>query len=562
MIGTIRKHSSILWAIIITVVIITFVFWGSQPGGNRSGKQSDGIIGVIGGQPIKVEDYYSAAREASLGYFLSSGEFPDENAKRMGFDLDREAYIRLFMIQKLGEMDIHVSEETVMQKGGEIMQMMGRASGGPGAPPVRLEAFEKNVLIPHRLSAADFENYIRHELGRVQMLNTVAASGRFVTAQDARVLYEREHEELATDAVFFSASNYLAGVTVKPETVQVFFTNRMAIYRLPERVQVKYVAFEISNHLAQAEGELMKTNLSQMVDGYYEKIGTNLYKEAKTVDEKKSMIRTDLIKQEAYNFSKRDANAFVSALNEKASKLEDFEKLAADRKLQVKLTEPFDATEGPTNMTVLASFAKESFARTSDEPIAGPLGGHDAVYVICLYKRLPSEIPPFETVHERVTEDYKFSQATMAAQKAGADFANAVTNGLAAGKKFTPICVEAGVKPVSVPPISLSSRTNDVVNDSLLYQYKQAAFTTAQPGRASGFIPTADGGFVVFVRERLPLNVARLNAELPDFVNRVRAMRQNEAYNTWFRRSAEQDPGFRRIMEGLAKREQRGGPTR
>jgi hypothetical protein len=37
MIGTIRKHSKILWAIIITVVIITFVFWGSQPSnrGNR-----------------------------------------------------------------------------------------------------------------------------------------------------------------------------------------------------------------------------------------------------------------------------------------------------------------------------------------------------------------------------------------------------------------------------------------------------------------------------------------------------------------------------------------------
>ena len=40
----------------------------------------------------------------------------------------------------------------------------------------------------------------------------------------------------------------------------------MAAYRLPERVQVNYVAFEISNRMAQAEAELVKTNFTEMID--------------------------------------------------------------------------------------------------------------------------------------------------------------------------------------------------------------------------------------------------------------------------------------------------------
>ena len=54
-------------------------------------------------------------------------------------------------------------------------------------------------------------------------------------------LYKREHQEVATEAVFFSASNYLAGVTVPPSALAQFYTNRLAVYRLPERVQVSYV---------------------------------------------------------------------------------------------------------------------------------------------------------------------------------------------------------------------------------------------------------------------------------------------------------------------------------
>ena len=71
MIGTIRKHSKWLWAIIITVVVVTFVFWGAQP--SNRGYRGEAYLGSINGQPVDLDDYRSARRDVDLLYFFSTG---------------------------------------------------------------------------------------------------------------------------------------------------------------------------------------------------------------------------------------------------------------------------------------------------------------------------------------------------------------------------------------------------------------------------------------------------------------------------------------------------------
>ena len=81
-------------------------------------------------------------------------------------------------------------------------------------------------------------DYCRRELGMRELASTVGMSGKLVTPQEAKAVYEREHEEIATAAVFVSASNYLANVTVTPEAVAQYYSNHVAEYRIPDRVQV------------------------------------------------------------------------------------------------------------------------------------------------------------------------------------------------------------------------------------------------------------------------------------------------------------------------------------
>ena len=65
--------------------------------------------------------------------------------------------------------------------------------------------------------------------------------------------------------------------------------------------------------------------------------------------------------------------------------------------------------------------------------------------------------------------------------------------------------------------------------------YKQIAFATP-PGRTSGFNETPDGGVVVYVDQRLPLDLAKMQVELPAYFASLRERRKQEAFYIWFQR--------------------------
>jgi len=65
-----------------------------------------------------------------------------------------------------------------------------------------------------------------------------------------------------------------------------------------------------------------------------------------------------------------------------------------------------------------------------------------------------------------------------------------------------------------------------------LNQLKQAAFTTPV-GKTSVFEVTSTGGFIVYVQSRLPVDQAKMAADLPQFTAALRRERQNEAFGQW-----------------------------
>jgi len=535
MIGTIRKHSTWLWVVIIAATIITFVFWGSQTSRVDNARTGRPNFGSINGERISQEDFFDAQREVMLRYFFNYGNWPDQNAQRMGFDLERETYFRLLLIQKEKELGIHVSSEAVASTAADILRSINRGNAVP------MDVFVKQVLNRQGLTAMDFERFVRHDLGIQQLMLAAGLSGRLVTPQEGRLRYEREHQELSTDVVFFSASNYLAGVTVSPEAVSQFFTNQMARYRLPERVQVKYVEFAASNYLAEATDQLAQvTNLNERIEAKYQELGTNYFRDAKSPEEAKEKIRELMLKGQALTAANKAAGEFAQkAFDLEPLSPDNLAKLAGSNDLTMHISKPFDRDYGPQDLAVRSDFTKRAYALTADEPLAGPVVGEEAVYVMAMDKKLPSEIPPFDTIHEQVTADFKFSQAVQAAVNAGHAFATTLTNELASGKTFSAVCVAAHVQPVSLPPISLSTRTNATVEEHVsLDTFKQVAFSTP-PGRSSSFIPTSEGGFLVFVREVLPLELAKMTAALPAFMNSLRLARQNEAFMMWINKEAE-----------------------
>jgi len=538
MFGTIRKHQTWLWAVIITLTVISFVIYFSPYSKMNSGSRTSGNYGSINGEKVTRQQFANAYREVDLHFFLvaNPGHWLNEERKRSEQDIDREVYHWLLLTQKEEQLGVHASDDAAAEMGRQLMHPFERM--GISSPAV----FIQKVLEPHGLQVGDFERYIRHFLGIQELMSTFGLSGRLITPQEAKALYERDHQELATQVVFFNASNYLANVSVTPEAVAQFYSNRIANYMIPDRVQVSYVQFPISNHLAEAQSAL-GTNLNDLVEANYQRLGTNLnalFPDAKTPDEYKAKIRERVIRERATAEAGQKANVFAhTLLDNQSTRLQDFDDLARTNGLTVGVTAPFDREEGPKDLEVGPEFTKMAFSLTPQEPFNGPVLGRDAVYVIALIKRIPHETPPLDQIRDKVTADYKQSQALMLARQEGSSDYQVFTNRLAQGQTFVALCGEAKLAMIEVAPFSLSTRAlGDIENLVSVNQLKQAAFNTS-PGKLAPFQPTSTGGMLLYVKEKLPVNTAKMETDLPAYVSNLRATRQNEAFNDWLRKEAE-----------------------
>jgi hypothetical protein len=533
MFGTIRKHQSWLWAIIITVIIISFVIFFS-PYSKLNPGRGVANYGSINGQRISQEDFANAWHEVELRLFFMNSRWPEETDKK---DLEAEAYKWLLLLQKEKQMGIQISSEVAAQTAKAMLSQFQRA--GLNSPAV----FEKQVLMPHGMTLEDLERYTRHYLGIQELIATLGLSGKLVTPSEARDLYVREHQELATEAVFFSRSNYLAKVSVTPEVISQYYSNRLAKYRLPDRVQVSYVQFDYSNFLAQAKQELggLVTNLDLQVEQAYQQGGTNFLREMKatSLEDARAKVHDLKLKELQTQAARKKAGAFANPLYDmEPLRAENFDKLAKEQGLAVQVTAPFDQENGPKELEVGQEFTTRAFSRKPEDPFAGPFLGRNAAYVFALAKRLPSEIPPLDQIRSQVATDYKEDQARTLAVTAGLTFYQTLTNGLGQGKTFSAICADAKEPVVTLPPVSISSRDLPEVEEHLtLNQFKQVAFSTP-PAKVSPFQMTTDGAMILYVKSKLPLDQERMNTSLPSFINYVRQSRQNEAFNEWFSKQA------------------------
>jgi hypothetical protein len=537
MFGTFRKHQTWLWAVIITVIIFSFVIYFSPYSKLNDSRSGPVNLGSINGERITEGDFINARKEVYLRTYFMTGNWPDEDSKKQGGEVERDTYQWLLLVQKQHQLGIHLSLDVVAQAAKGMMSQLQRA--GINSP----EMFINQVLKRQGFELEDMERFVRHYLGIQELISTIGLGGKLVTPQEIKDLYKREHQEVATAAVFFSASNYLSGVTVPPEALNQFYTNRQASYRVPDRVQVSYVRFDLTNYLAEATQEMAKqTNLDLKIDEAYKMNPTNFLRETKaqTLEEARRNLHEDSMKQIELQSARKKAVEFATPLFDmEPARADNLDKLAKDRGLEVFVSAPFDQRDGPRELVVGPDFVTKAFSRTPEDPFAGPLVGLDAVYVIAFHKKLPSEIPPLDQIRIQVMRDFQFSQAMSMARQAGAAFSRTLTNGLAQGKTVEAISAEAKVPLLELPPFSLSTRELPQVEHRMtLNQFKQITFGTP-PGKASPFQMTSDGGVIVYTKSKLPLDEAKMSASLPVFANAVRQSRQNEAFNDWFRKEAE-----------------------
>jgi hypothetical protein len=528
-----RKHG---WILIVTLglTILSFVLFmgkGSLRGGNGS---AGGNLGTIYGKTITPQLFEQVKAEFAITYWLEHQEWPDKNPSITSFQLDQQVYEYLLMQIKAESLGIHVGDDAAANLADQILRDPTLMRAFSTSQPVSADQFVQYLKNAAGYSAADFERSVRARIAINQLVDALGLPGVLMTPQEAGAMYDREFQEVSAQAVFFSASNYLSQIRTSPAAVEGFYSNNIAAYREPDRVQIRYVAFNMSNYLDKAKVELTKTNLDDMVQAAYDKYGTTEFASEKSPEAAKAKIREMLIQRRAFADAGAQANDFVSVLYAmNPAKPENLAALAKQKNLTVYTSAPFSESTGPEDFDAPASLTQAAFQLSADSPYTGPIAGSDAIYVIALANQLPSSIPSFEQIRTRVTHDYEMAQAVGLAQRLGTNFDFQASVQMAAGKRFSQVAAAQGVEVVAMTPFSLSSsEVPELDNRADLAELKRAAFTTA-PGRISQFFPTEEGGFILHVESLLPIDQSKKATDFPKYLAQARRARENEAFNLW-----------------------------
>jgi hypothetical protein len=544
MFSTIRRHQSWLWLIIIFLVILSFVWYMGPSAGSSGGfRPPTGTYGYLKGRAIEQEDYWQAHREARIQFFLYARVWPESSpAAQEMFDAERQVAERLVLIDKLRELKVTVPDDAVARW---IARLFTDPTRGVFNPELYRQFVEVS-LRSGQLSEESFRKFARNEVGVRHLTALGGLSGALITPREAEAAFRRENEQIQVELASFSLSNHLAEVLILPERLTNFFNLEASRYRVPDKVRVSYAHFPTTNFIAQAEQELTaNTNLHPYLEAQYRERGPDTFIDATgqvlSPEAAKERLRLDVRENLTQVLARREAMAFgeeLIALFESRPQQPDLlEGHAAAKGLPSGVTPPFARFERPPGLLVGSEFAQAAFGLSTNQPLAlEPLVGQDGVYLIAFKERIPGYVPPFDQVQQSVTTDYRREEARKLALEAATRFFTAATNALAQSQSFDLICSNANVIPIKPPPFASSTQSLPSLAGRIeLAQLKEVALGTS-PGQLSPLQENRDGAFLVYVASRSPVDDARVKAELPGFMDELRADRRQNALGEWFRK--------------------------
>lgn len=519
------------------VTVVSFVvYFSPAQRGSGGGRTAEVDFGSIDGKKVTPAEYNRALIGAQFEYWLARGEWPerDPRARQAGFDTRREAYRRLLLLRRAEALGIQVGTEQVAREVRSLFLHLGR---GEMIDP---EKFEAMVLRPAGLTLDSLAGFVRDNLLIQQLAQVVSLPGALLTTNELRDLYVYENQQVRVEVIPFLASNYLDKVRVDLAALQEYYSNHLDRYTLPERVRVRYVKFELTNYLGRAD-ELLAgyQDLSNQLEHAYAQLSQE-QKASGSPEELKARLRENFRRRTALELAWRAANAFGRVVfDQEPLRLESLLRVAEWSNMVVRVSPDMSLQSFPEGLNVDGEFVKAAFGLSQQQPVSEPVVQHDGVYIMALDRFIPAELQPFEAVRAQVERDYRWTQAAKLAQQAGEKFHATLTNELARGRALQEICAAHGVRPLAPAPFARSTQVIPEIDELLPTQLVRDAAFRVVPGRCSGFIPTTLGGFIVYVKERLPVDESKLRAEWDRFATTLVQVARNEAFQAWFRHAAQ-----------------------
>jgi|GEM_PF-1674589 len=522
-----RSQRVFLWLLLI-VIVVAFVFWGSRPSDFNWSAAPSRTLGTIGARVIKETDITHAIRGVLISLALRgiSRDMITDNR-----ELEREAWFQLVQTEAAKRAGLVVSPQELEQA---VRNIFFRNSQFDRA------AYRAMITrLAGNMTEREFENHLT-DLILAEKVRQSLASTVVITDKDIRQAYEADRTLIKLAYVPFFYSNYVANQTVSTNEIEEFYNANQTIFKKPAQVDLILAVAPLAPESISIDDE----EIAAYYDDHKEKfVITNTpatstnetdhldepVKEYYALADVAGQIRTILLNAKASEISYDTAEQLSFAMAGPAARASDeratlfLEKAAA---LGLSTLEPGwlaldDDVPGISNAYALvrAAFSLKPGELTDVTEVPG--AGHVLVFV---RDKRDQYLPPLEDIVDDVRTEITRRRALDAARMAASQLKSMLdatgqhlTNAAALGfpvSSTVPIDRHTGLDDIGCPP--------EVV--ARLFAYPENATVVA---------PFKDGFMLASPLEIIDADLELLDTD-PDEKNKLAARLARQAENVLF----------------------------
>lgn len=495
MITVMRKHHKWLM-IVIAILAIPFIFYFNKSDLSAT-RQTD--LGRIYDRPVTVVEFQRSARLMTLAQMLGLSQMVQDLMMRAMSENDAYvnfAFNRVVLDHEARALGIRPSSAEVVAFVKTLLPFQGAA----GFDINKYNEFKNNKLPSLGFTEAQLEELVSDQLS-LNRVKDLVGSGLHVAESESAEYYAQTYGKLQVAVVRFREEDFQKNVSIPDEEIAKYYEAHKAELKTDEKRKVEFVAFTFG----EAEKKLTGKD------------------------------RIDALQKLANR-----SNEFVQAAFEKDAK---FGEVAAKFSVPVIATGEFTPTSPDPLLKPLSQLTQYAFQLKPEEPVSDAIQGPEGFYVLHLVGVTPSRPLTLDESKPKITDTLTKERVKQLVATRAADVSRTIREATKVNTPVDKALAQMGLQAERIPPFSIiedkppeppkPEESKDKKPDVPDLASIKSAVRDLNPGDATDFVATTNGGLVAVLEKREPGDPAGYEKAKASFEKNYLQSKKMVVFDEW-----------------------------
>jgi len=497
MITVMRRHHKWLM-IVIAILALPFIFYFNK---SDLSKRQETDLGRIYDRPVTIVEFQRSVRFWTLAQMLGmSSMVQDMMMRPMSQD---EAYVnfafnRVVLDHEARTLGIRPTTPEVVA----FVKTLAPFQGANGFDVAKYTEFVQNRLPSLGFNEAQIEEVVSDQL-TLNRVKDLLGAGLHVADSESSEYYDQAYGKLHVAVVRFRNEDFQKDLKLTDEEIAKYFEAHKAELNTEEKRKIEFVVFSLS----EADKKL-----------------------------------TGKEKVEALQKVANLANDFVQGTLEKGTKFSD---LALKFKVPLSATGEFTAAAPDPQIASTPQLSQYAFQLKQPDAVSDALQGGDAFYVLHLLNVTPARPLTLDEAKPKISDTLSKEKVRQQIAARAADVSRTIREAAKVGTPLDSALSQLGLQAERIPTFSIietptptpskPEEVKDKKPETPDLQSIKGAVRDLNPGDASDFVSTPNGGLVAVVETREPGDPAGLAAAKATFEKNYLQSKRMVVFDEWLR---------------------------